>query len=301
VILTQPSFDSLGFAEIGLRKIVDPPECERNGLPGGIALKKIKKYKRVRFGLKTLREANSLFRDLCERAGKKGESLHATVTYQDEEWQYDTIDEFLSEYPKSDSYFLYQSIETATASNNLLSVVGDRRDTNVEIKLPTRPLIESVFGIFERDLQDSIVSLPEAPVRVFIGHGHDPQWKDLKDHLREKHGFGVQAYETGPRAGATVKEVLEELSSKSSFACLVMTGEDSDELGEMHARENVIHELGFFQGRLGFRRALALIEEGVKEFSNIEGVAQLRFSKGNIQEIFGDVVAAIRKEFPRVS
>ncbi len=86
---------------------------------------------------------------------------------------------------------------------------------------------------------------------------------------------------------------------KSSIAFLVMTAEDEDSAGKMHARENVIHELGLFQGRLGFPRAIALIEESTNEFSNIHGIQQIRFSKGNIKESFGDVVATIKREFSK--
>jgi len=67
--------------------------------------------------------------------------------------------------------------------------------------------------------------------------------------------------------------------------------------GEFHARENVIHELGLFQGRLGFTRAIVLLEEGCQEFSNILGVNQICFTKGRIRETFGDILATIRREF----
>jgi predicted nucleotide-binding protein len=85
---------------------------------------------------------------------------------------------------------------------------------------------------------------------------------------------------------------------RSSFAVLVLTGEDIHADGELHARENVIHELGLFQGRIGFTRAIALLEEGTREFSNILGINQLRFRQGSIRETFGDVLATIRREFP---
>jgi len=131
---------------------------------------------------------------------------------------------------------------------------------------------------------------------VFIGHGRDPQWRDLKDHLQDQHKIKVTAYEIGPRAGLSVKEVLEKMLRESSFALLVLTGEDLHNDGELHARENVVHELGLFQGQLGFTRAIALLEDGVKEFSNILGLNQLRFPKGKIRHIFGDVIAAIANE-----
>jgi len=119
----------------------------------------------------------------------------------------------------------------------------------------------------------------------------------LKDHLHDKHGFDVDHYEHGARAGLTIKEVLDDMLTSSSFALLVLTGEDEDVEGKLHARENVIHELGLFQGYLGWKRAIILLEEGVEEFSNIHGINQIRFQKGNIKETFGEVLATIKREF----
>ncbi len=67
--------------------------------------------------------------------------------------------------------------------------------------------------------------------------------------------------------------------------------------GEMRARQNVIHEAGLFQGRLGFSRAIVLVEEGTETFSNIQGIEQIRFARSNIKETFGEVVATLRREF----
>lgn len=134
-------------------------------------------------------------------------------------------------------------------------------------------------------------------ITVFIGHGADRQWRDLKDHLQDQHKIKVIAYEISPRAGLSVKEVLEKMLSESSFAILVLTGEDIHSDGELHARENVVHECGLFQGHLGFTKAIVLLEQGVKEFSNILGINQIRFPKGGIRQTFGDVVATIRREF----
>ncbi|HKR93789.1 MAG TPA: TIR domain-containing protein, partial [Candidatus Angelobacter sp.] len=63
------------------------------------------------------------------------------------------------------------------------------------------------------------------------------------------------------------------------------------------ARQNVVHEAGLFQGRLGFPRAIVMLEEGVEEFSNIAGIQQVRYSKGKIKETFGDVLAVLKREF----
>jgi len=86
--------------------------------------------------------------------------------------------------------------------------------------------------------------------------------------------------------------MLEE----SSFALLVMTGEDETKDGNFRARQNVVHEAGLFQGRLGFSRAIILLEEGTEDFSNINGLHQIRFAKGRVAETFGEVLAVLKRE-----
>ena len=89
--------------------------------------------------------------------------------------------------------------------------------------------------------------------------------------------------------------------ASSSLALLVLTGDDKVADGTYRARQNLIHEAGLFQGKLGISRAIILMEDGVEEFSNIAGIHQIRFSKGNIKETFGDVLATIRREFDSTS
>jgi hypothetical protein len=48
---------------------------------------------------------------------------------------------------------------------------------------------------------------------------------------------------------------------------------------------------------LGFSKAIVLLEDGTEEFSNIAGIQQIRFAKGNIKETFGEVLAVLRREF----
>ena len=83
----------------------------------------------------------------------------------------------------------------------------------------------------------------------------------------------------------------------SSIAFLVLTGEDITNYGEAYARQNVSSQIRLISGKIGFNRAIALLEDGVVEFSNIYGINQIRFSKGNIRETFGDVLATIKREF----
>jgi predicted nucleotide-binding protein len=181
-----------------------------------------------------------------------------------------------------------------------LEFLGAR--STLSIKGRTRAEVERIFDIFEGDLPVAELPDPESAiqrsVRIFIAHGRNPSWRDLKDHLQDQHGFAVTAYEIGVRAGYSIQEVLEEMVNAASFALLVHTGEDETGAGEaLQARQNVVHETGLFQGRLGFRRAIILREDGCEGFSNVIGTAELRFSHGNIREAFGDVLATIYREF----
>jgi predicted nucleotide-binding protein len=105
------------------------------------------------------------------------------------------------------------------------------------------------------------------------------------------------AYETGARAGLNIVEIIKGLKEETGLAILVMTAENTDIDHVMHARENVIHEIGLFQGKLVTPRAIVLLEEGCIPFSNLAGVQHIPFSKGNIKETFGEVLATIRREF----
>jgi predicted nucleotide-binding protein len=181
-----------------------------------------------------------------------------------------------------------------------LAVTFNAPDTTVRVKADARHEIETVFNIFEQQLGSSRLPVSEKkrpkPV-IFIEHGRSNIWRDLKDHLQDKHGYQVEAYEVSSRAGHTIRDILEEMLEESSCAFLVLTGEDETSDGKLLARQNVVHETGLFQGRLGFSRAIVLLEEGTEEFSNIAGIQQIRFSKGNIKETFGEVSAVLRREF----
>ena len=119
----------------------------------------------------------------------------------------------------------------------------------------------------------------------------------MKDHLHDKHGYQIEAYETGARAGHTIRDILNLMLNTSSFALLIMTGEDEIDDGKMRARQNVIHEIGLFQAKLGWTKAIVLIEEGTEDFSNLQGINQIPYSKNKIKETYGEVLATIRREF----
>ena len=131
---------------------------------------------------------------------------------------------------------------------------------------------------------------------VFIGHGGSPDWRELKDFVQERLYLAVDEFNRVPVAGVPNTERLKEMMDAAAIAFLVLTGEDEQAGGQLRARMNVIHEVGLFQGRLGFRRAIVVLEDGCDEFSNIEGLGQIRFAKGNIKGAFEEIRAVLERE-----
>lgn len=130
---------------------------------------------------------------------------------------------------------------------------------------------------------------------VFIGHGGSRVWKDLRDFVGRL-DLPFDEFNRVPVAGRSNKERLEEMLDQAAIAFLVMTGEDETAAGKVQARQNVVHEAGLFQGRLGFRRAIIVLEEGCERFSNIDGLTDIRFPKGKIEVAFEEVRRVLVRE-----
>lgn len=131
---------------------------------------------------------------------------------------------------------------------------------------------------------------------IFIGHGRSMAWRDLKDFIQERLHLPWDEFNHEPIAGLTNITRLSQMLDKAAMAFLIMTAEDEQADGKMAARMNVIHEVGLFQGRLGFEKAIVLLEEGCEEFSNIQGLGQIRFPKGNIKAVLEEIRRVLERE-----
>lgn len=82
---------------------------------------------------------------------------------------------------------------------------------------------------------------------------------------------------------------------ESSIAILVLTAEDETAEGKTRARQNVIHEAGLFQGRLGFDKVIILKQDGIEEFSNIAGLQYISFKGEEIEYCFYELQRKLKK------
>ena len=173
--------------------------------------------------------------------------------------------------------------------------IGDRSERHRYKAYGVQFLRSQIMGILPASARAQARNRPAGATKIFIGHGHSAAWRDLKDFI-SKLGLTHDEFNAVPTAGVTNIDRLSEMLNDAAFAFLVLTAEDEQASGEMQARMNVIHEAGLFQGKLGFEKAIILLEEGCKEFSNITGLGQLRFPRGAIKSIFEDIRDVLKRE-----
>jgi predicted nucleotide-binding protein len=189
-----------------------------------------------------------------------------------------------------------------------LDIIFDDRGATIELdswmayvpgeRITDDEIEDLVLRCFERGGTDSdaIATNSSADAfRVFIGHGNDNQWQRLRSQLTDEHGFLTEAFEGESRAGMLISNILETMVSRSSVALLVFAASDEQKDGSFHGRQNVMHELGYCQARLGWDRSIILREEGVVLPSNLDGTQYIPFRKGDIDGAMGKVVGALRK------
>ncbi len=131
---------------------------------------------------------------------------------------------------------------------------------------------------------------------VFVGHGRGQLYLEVVIFLQKDLHLNPIYFESEATAGLHNIERIQEMLDQAGFAVLVATGDDEDPNGGVQARLNVIHEIGLFQGKLGFRKVAAMRQDGVREFSNLAGYQELRFIGNDVRSKFDDLRGALARE-----
>jgi hypothetical protein len=153
-----------------------------------------------------------------------------------------------------------------------------------------QPLIQNLEYILELSTNARIgekIEKRERVNRVFISHGRSLEWVKIQTYLEKDIGIPTLELAQEPNLGRTVLQKLQEEAQKCSVAVIVMTGDDMTDEGEVRARENVLHEIGFFQGLYGLQNVVLLHEQGVNIPSNIHGLVYIGFPKDTAEASLG--------------
>lgn len=185
--------------------------------------------------------------------------------------------------------------ERKTEADNIVNNIRQRVETFIaELENPSPNLVRS------GEVADSESSMRKDG-RIFIGHGGSLVWMQLKEFLQEALGLQADEFNRESSVGRTTVARLQEMLDAASMAFLIMTAEDEHADNTVHARENVIHEIGLCQGKLGFEKAIVLLEDGCTEFSNIRGLTVIPFPKGKIMATSEEIRRVLAREGIRSS
>ena len=126
--------------------------------------------------------------------------------------------------------------------------------------------------------------------RVFISHGRSNDWREVQAYIEKDIRVATLELAQEPNAGQTIIEKLERHAASCDSAVIVMTGDDADAEGRVRSRENVMHEIGYFQASYGRARVCLLHEEAVSIPTNLSGVVYVPFPKGTVSASFGVLI-----------
>ena len=130
--------------------------------------------------------------------------------------------------------------------------------------------------------------------RVFLSHGRNPAWRVVQEYIERTLEIRTLELAQESNKGRTSFQKLIEESENCSYAVVIMTGEDFTTDEQSRARENVIHEIGYFQGKYGADRVCLLHEEGVNIPTNIQGVVYIPFPKDGIASALGGLTRELK-------
>jgi len=172
-----------------------------------------------------------------------------------------------------------------------LFVANNRGRTDVDLER----LADEVDSIVRDNLEFEL-AVSDLKPRVFIGHGRDEAWKRVADFISNDLGLVVEEYEKDSSVGFSVNARLEQMLATSSLAIVVMSPEDKQQGDSIRARQNVIHEIGLFQGRLGFNKVIPLRHANCEPFSNLSGINEICYDEGSWDSALAKIRRVVERE-----
>lgn len=178
-------------------------------------------------------------------------------------------------YPRHSSRVPYLIINTLNSAKELQSYI----DTILKLHLSAK----------SQELKED----PHKKPKIFIGHGRNEIVRHkVKNFVRDRLGYETLVLQELASSGLTIIEKLEQYGRLADYAILILTADDITDQGKARARQNVLQELGWFQGVLGRKSTAILCQSGVEIASNLAGVVYLEFKDNDVEIVFD----TLRKE-----
>ena len=157
------------------------------------------------------------------------------------------------------------------------------RESIVSYDKHTKDITKEVFASAKENLSEAKTATKSAlnttveHNKVFIVHGHDDLAKVETARFIEQMGFEPIVLHEQPNSGDTIIEKIEKYSNVG-FGVVLYTpcdiGAKSSENPDLQprARQNVVFEHGFLNGKLGRKNVCALVKSSLETPNDISGV-----------------------------
>lgn len=157
--------------------------------------------------------------------------------------------------------------------------------THQEAQVLATAAVENVRSVMPQAPDPADAGPPDS---VFVVHGHDEQ--ALQDVCSALQALGVRPVVLSQLEGSaqSLLQKFFSVSKEARFAIVLLTSDDygssrlqyeaegvADKALQFRARQNVILELGFFYGHLGWERVFVLQKKSIRVFPNFERPSDL--------------------------
>lgn len=195
------------------------------------------------------------------------------------------------------SYSLFKSVYIEFQKSCLGYSNFDYTNRYISLLQGLKNSIEDEIIIINDDIKKE-TNFKEDSNAVFIAHGRSKLWNEVLRFLKDDLNLtDVNYFEKESQTGRSIADALKDFHRETGFAIVVMTAEDDTATNTIRTRQNVIHEIGFFQGKLGFEKVAILKQDGVESFSNIDGIQYIPFSGDNISQTFYELQRVLKREY----
>jgi sugar/nucleoside kinase (ribokinase family) len=141
---------------------------------------------------------------------------------------------------------------------------------------------------------DAERSAPGQPAAIFISHGGNPEWLAVQRFLEDRFDAPVRSFESTPWGGRQITDALSSYLERCRLSVCVLTAEDFTGDGRKYARQNVIHEVGLFQGQHGFDSVVLLVEEGCDFVPEAAAPYTVYFPHNKIHQTFYQLAEIVK-------
>ena len=152
-------------------------------------------------------------------------------------------------------------------------------------------ILESINLLSDEDIHvDDEKILYDVSKNIFIVHGHDEARRVAVEAFVRSINYNPIVLFKEPSVGQTIIEKIESNAENICFAIVIYTSCDLGKAKESsdltpRARQNVVFEHGYMCAHLGRKKVVALLENGVEQPGDLEGVIYVKLDDAGLWQI----------------